>query len=206
MSRLVGYWPLDENSGNAIDYSGNNNDGTVNGATQGFTGNTLLGQSVYDFDGTDDDVNVGSVLGGLTSLTISLWFNTTAASGAFFADDRTFYNRLNGSNIEFAVDGDASQVGSIVVNDGNWHHECITWVGNGDTTLYVDGVEDLSFSSGVSITPAGDNATIGNGVNENTYLNGSISEVRLYDRELSPTEIRYLYETGNQGYYESEFK
>ena len=50
---LIGYWPLNENSGKAYDRSGNGNHGSLNGAvTQGETG--LLGNTAYDFDGNDD--------------------------------------------------------------------------------------------------------------------------------------------------------
>ena len=54
-AQLVGWWPLDEGSGNiARDSSGNGNDGTINGAqaTEGHIGGALL------FDEVDDRVVV----------------------------------------------------------------------------------------------------------------------------------------------------
>lgn len=48
---LVGYWPLDEASGDAIDYSGNGNDGSLSSPTQGQSG--VLESNPYSFDGTD---------------------------------------------------------------------------------------------------------------------------------------------------------
>ncbi len=53
-TNLVGGWLLNEDSGNALDVTSNNNDGTVHGATQGATGQV---DGAYDFDGSDDYVN-----------------------------------------------------------------------------------------------------------------------------------------------------
>ena len=68
---LVGYWPFD---GNASDMSGNENHGTVNGATLGADRFGMVGQT-YSFDGVDDFIDVGNhiVLNLPSSLSISLW-------------------------------------------------------------------------------------------------------------------------------------
>ena len=54
---LVGYWPF---NGNAIDESGNLNDGTVNGATL-TTDRFGTANAAYDFDGVDDFINISAV-------------------------------------------------------------------------------------------------------------------------------------------------
>ncbi|PSG99959.1 MAG: hypothetical protein BRC28_01940 [Nanohaloarchaea archaeon SW_4_43_9] len=55
---LVGYWRMDRESGNVIDYSGEGNDGTPeNGVSRGVNG-TFSTQS-FDFDGADDYVDTG---------------------------------------------------------------------------------------------------------------------------------------------------
>ena len=51
---LVGWWPFD---GNASDMSGNENHGTVNGATLGADRFGQVGMA-YDFDGVDDFIVV----------------------------------------------------------------------------------------------------------------------------------------------------
>jgi hypothetical protein len=50
---LVGWWPF---SGNAIDSSGNGNNGTVNGATLTADRNAVA-NSAYSFDGVNDYIN-----------------------------------------------------------------------------------------------------------------------------------------------------
>jgi hypothetical protein len=49
----VGWWPF---SGNAIDSSGNGNNGTVNGATL-TTDRNAVANSAYSFDGVNDYIN-----------------------------------------------------------------------------------------------------------------------------------------------------
>ena len=67
---LVGYWPFD---GNASDMSGNENHGTVNGATLGADRFGMVGQA-YNFDGVDDFIDVNHMVLNLpSSLSISLW-------------------------------------------------------------------------------------------------------------------------------------
>ena len=54
---LIGYWPLNESSGEALDHSGKENHGTLSGGiTQGVTG--LLGNKSYSFEGTDGYISV----------------------------------------------------------------------------------------------------------------------------------------------------
>jgi hypothetical protein len=67
---LVGYWSF---SGNANDKSGNNNHGTVNGAT--LTEDRFgIPNSAYIFDGIDDYITLPQDF-DYSERTISLWFN-----------------------------------------------------------------------------------------------------------------------------------
>lgn len=107
---LVGYWPLHESSGDALDHSGNENHGTVNGATQGASG--ILGETAYDFDGTDDYVNtvpLNNIIPAEGSATLSGWFkfNTTTNIYEGVSD-------YDGSN------ADNDNAIGIGVDDGTW--------------------------------------------------------------------------------------
>ena len=64
---LVGWWPF---NGNANDESGNNNNGTVNGATltSDRFGNSNM---AYNFDGINDYIS--TFRSGYTTFSISLW-------------------------------------------------------------------------------------------------------------------------------------
>ena len=74
MTGLVGWWPLNEDSGNtAYDLSGNGNHGSLNGGiTQGVVGKG--GLTSYSFDGNDDYVDVGDSAFNLSeAISLSVW-------------------------------------------------------------------------------------------------------------------------------------
>lgn len=75
---LVGWWKVDESSGDVLhDSSGNKNHGKISGATwvKGSTGSALL------FDGVDDYVNCGNnvSLHADVPLTVSVWIKVFSA-------------------------------------------------------------------------------------------------------------------------------
>jgi hypothetical protein len=89
-------------------------------------------------------------------------------------------------------------------SNGKWHQAVATW--NGSTiSLYVDGVSDataVSFSGSLrtnqtnSLTIGADDAAIGAGSTPLNYFNGTIDDVRIYNRALSATEVANLYHLG----------
>ena len=87
---------------------------------------------------------------------------------------------------------------TVSVNDGKWH--LITGTRQGTTwSIYVDGVLSSSQTqgTGASINASGYDMSVGVGPgNSSGYFNGSIDDVRVYDRALSPSEIQYLYLMG----------
>jgi hypothetical protein len=103
--------------------------------------------------------------------------------------------------------------GSAHVDDGNWHHYTMTYNGEtGKAKLYVDGEfndEDsrsasFSFDLSNSNNPSTAYIPIGRRYSysddSGTYLEGNVSDVRMYDRALSPQEIQALYDWGNGNY------
>jgi hypothetical protein len=71
---LIGYWPF---SGNANDSSGNNYNGTVNGATLTTDQNGNV-NSAYSFDGVNDFISLASYnfFSGNSTRSISFWIQT----------------------------------------------------------------------------------------------------------------------------------
>jgi hypothetical protein len=85
---LVGWWPF---SGNAIDSSGNGNNGTVNGATLTADRNGLASKA-YSFDGVDDFIDCpdNPFDFGANDFTVSAWINRGSSSnyGMIFSKER----------------------------------------------------------------------------------------------------------------------
>lgn len=234
---LVGYWPLHEDSGGtAYDFSGSNNDGTVNGATQGATG--LLGTTAYSFDGTDDYVDTGYNGAAFynNQWAFSAWIKWTTTDSENFAGVRDSsaipslqfrIGHAGGTNTTSA--GDLACLfrdnnSNYLVwgtsgesfNDGNWHH--VVFIANDlpneNVTLFVDGVENSSISSNESPSftsgSFSSNFALGGALESgsiNSPADVDIAEVRIYDHALTQSEIQYLYDVvAAPGTLQTQFK
>jgi len=192
------------------DYSGKGNHGTITGASH--TSKGRYGPGLL-FDGTDDYVDCGNdtSLRPATDWTIEYWAKVAALSPAEYKGalcyqidtSNRFYIRhpsLGGSSVLVwsNVDG-TTQLSTGQATDTNWHHWVFTFEGTTWKT-YKDG--DLK------VTDTGKN-DFGNlvGADNHLYLgvsnsalggtfNGTIDEVRIYNRALTAEEIRNLYDMG----------
>lgn len=210
---LVAHWPLHEGSGStAYDVRGGN-DGSLNGGvTQGTNG--ILGTSTYDFDGTDDYVDLtGSSLNNFNRFTLSGWVNideTTSTKHIIRLrenNDCTIRATDTGEYELQIYDGSSSQLATGGSGStGSWQHIVGTWDGQ-NMVVYVDGVE-VATGSASNVGNASGQAHIGaNGFSSTgEYMDGRIADVRVYDHALSPLEVQYLYETGLSGTADTSWK
>ncbi len=205
---LVAYYPF---NGNALDASGNGNHGTVYGAvlTEDMNGNP---ENAYSFDGVEDYIAVNN--------STSLNFGSGDFSVVFWSapsDNRNFhrfiekYRHENNGWIVYAnangevlanVRGSSDALHSINFGDYNldvWHIFALVKTSN-KIKSYRDGVLINTYTVAVGNTDVSENLLIGKCGNScavsNTYLNGMIDDIRIYNRNLSDTEIQELYEQG----------
>ncbi|TGO02245.1 hypothetical protein PN36_28015 [Candidatus Thiomargarita nelsonii] len=217
---LVAYYPFD---GNANDESGNGHHGTVDGATltEDRLGNA---DSAYNFDGQGDLIALGeaNIIGSDNdSFSISLWVNLNqgvdegARNGDFLLRLKqdteffiVFYKPTGQSQLYiYPVFRGATQWG-VPVNEtdyiGQWNHMTVIYNGEDKSTatsyeLYLNGIK----------LPAGTtNFGTAGGIQNNTNvfgadmvadvtanaLNGSLDDIRIYNRALSKSEIQQLYQ------------
>ncbi len=214
---LVSGWLLNETSGDALDVTSNNNDGTLNGGvTQGVTGQV---DGAYDFDGEDDYINVGndSSLDIGDSGALGFWgklpvWNVNEESGGIsdnitYPDDNTLYLSIHDSvGLHFRYGGTnqddkyLNYQSSDSWADNSWHYMIATWYNSGGTTylkLYADGVEVASGTTSLSISfPTPPTWIIGysfvNSVKK--YFNGPMDDVRIHNSALSSTTIQAQYD------------
>ncbi len=194
------------------DLSGNRNTGTL---TNGPTYNSANGGSIV-FDGVDDYVDTPYTTPiGLNGFTYECWIKYTASQSAAVINKRIGASTYEQFALFIAGDssgntpggklcvGDVKTVSllrSIATptsfNDGNWHHAVGTRTST-STSLYVDGnlqttstsaAIDLSTASKLFIGRTGNNQAV-----EGVSFNGSISNVKLYNRALSATEVLQNY-------------
>ena len=218
---LVGHWTFDgpDLLQNAVDRSGQGNTGFLTGFTSTTTTEGAIGQAL-DFDGVDDYVDVGDKasldFGTSIDFTIGAWIKLSATGSIKIIVDKYssgispgYMFRVESSNVigAFIRDGvgsgsdeTVSIVGDTTVTDGQWHHATVVYDRDGDVSLYLDGVSD---ATPVDISTVTD--TISNSVNFNIarrpissfdYFDGTIDDVRIYNRALSAEEITRLYNLG----------
>ena len=169
-------------------------------------------QSNYSlsFDGSSQ-INSSSNLGisGASQRTFSAWIKTTDAGGGWDVIVATGNSGNAGNNFELDYRNSViiwerwglSVYGSVTVNDGNWHHACITYDGN-VLKLYVDGSEDTGgdFPYTIGATTSTDTPVRIGGMNHNSkYFNGQIDGVAIFDYVLSTSQVTTLYGSSSTG-------
>jgi Tfp pilus assembly protein PilE len=201
---LVAWWKL---NGNANNYIGSPN-GVVNGGATSTTGETGVADTAYAFDGSSGFIQTNSTFGlGTTNVTISLWiYNPTATnSGEFVRIGNTGYgvgmgttqfdNTYAGNKLVMLYEGVRWIPTTTVIGTG-WHHIVMEIDGSGIPTGYVDGVSTGAYPGTNASAPTMNYSFMGGNAGNSRYFNGSIDDVRIYNRVLSVSEILSLYSAG----------
>ncbi len=206
---LVGYWPLDETSGNvANDHSGNGNHGTLQGGISLAQNGVIDGENSMQFNGNGriNIPNSNSIR--IPDFSASLWISTPNVNqvwGMPFtkSNDSTAGSweiRLhnNQGRIEFrSKTPDTSTIHTVLLSNNNWHHIAVVKQGT-NATIWLDGVEGPTQTNFYSTANPTINYLIG-ARNPNSpahFFNGLIDEVALWDRPLTSQEIQSLYNSG----------
>ena len=186
--------------GSLTDFSGKYNNGAWIGNSS--YGPGIIGQGI-SLDGTSNGsyvlVEHDETLDGMNKLTISAWAknNPTNASGYIVQKHITYFLADEENRIHSYVtnkDGIAKQLvpTTNATNDTEWHHYAQTYDGS-TARIYLDGEELKSeqFSGSVAVNPSR-KLYIGKNPWGNSF-DGTIDEVRIYDRALTSQEILALY-------------
>jgi hypothetical protein len=196
---LVGWWKFDEGSGAiALDRSGHGNHGTLQGDSKwvaGYDGEAL------EFDGTGDyvDCGNGADLTITGDITLMCWIKVAAFSKTWetiVAKGDNSYRMSrgpgDGDSIHFGCNGPSGgnlNAATIVTTD-TWRHAALVYDGS-NKIVYIDGFEDARVASTGSINVSSYNLFIGeNSQARNRHLTGLVDDVRLYNKVLTPDEIK----------------
>ena len=195
--------------GNVQDGSGKGNNGTTSGDPAYVQGMAGYGKAL-SFDGLNDHVNVpiGSLLSTLTNSTFTAWVNLSGTGGAWqrifdFGTGNTNYmfltSNAGGQNARFAIRtatvGEQMVTGPSALGTG-WHHLAIVINAASMTLrLYQDG--SLAVSGTTTLLPKDLGSTTQNWLGRSQYtadpfFNGALDDLRIYNRALSESEVRYL--------------
>jgi concanavalin A-like lectin/glucanase superfamily protein/Big-like domain-containing protein len=197
---LVASYSFDEGTGaTLVDHSGQNNTGTISGATW-----TTAGRfgSALAFDGVNDWVTVAdSVSLDLTSgMTLEAWVYPTAFTAAqsvvlketpgglaysLYSNDSgtpSTWVRLNG-----ALSGNSS-VGTSQLPLNTWTHLSATYDGS-TMRLFVNGTQVGTRAVAGALTVSTGALHLGGNAVWGEFFTGAIDEVRVYNRALTAAEI-----------------
>lgn len=214
----VGWWKMDEGEGTtAHDASGNSNHGALTNMDS--TTDWVSGQfnSALDFDGSDDYVSLdtqasSSVLQmGAGAVTVSHWVKLTSTTDyrtIFFGGatgGATGYGtgfQTGSTNIRYETYGSSGGRQVFSINGGitlnQWYHIVAIFDGiNNKMKLYVNGVEkdNRDISDPGTVTYSGTFA-IGSHGGAGWYLPGQIDDVRVYNYDLTPEQVKQIYNNG----------
>ena len=192
--------------GNALDTSGSGNDGTPN-AVSYVAGK--VGSQAAQFNGTSSYVLIPRSI--QDDFTVAMWVKTTDTAGSAGAQWWNGKGLVDGEvggggadwgtaivNGKFVLGvgstgGDTTIASSVNINDGTWHHIAATRDNtSGAMSVYVDGVLRGSGTGPTGSRTFPPSLRIGSLQTGNNFLNGTLDDVRLYDRILSASEIAGL--------------
>jgi hypothetical protein len=210
-SGLVGYWSFDgkDTINNFSDKSGNGYHCKLEGGSTSTL--KVIGRSGQAalFNGSNQRLNCTDIaaLAGQSQLTISAWMKRRATNSIV---DVMQYDALgsgvgieywSNGNVVFQVNADSNGMGEYALNDTEWHFVTLVFDGTltGDSNRlkgYIDGAPvtlSFTFPSVPATTPdIGYPFYIGHD-GSSAFSDGSVDEVRVYNRALSANEVKALY-------------
>lgn len=196
----IARWSMNENTGIVAYDSVGGHDGSISGAswTTGINGSAL------ELDGSNDYVQVNERIVSDYPFSISVWLKTNAAISdqavVNLADSNSgssycgLYLRSNG-RVRLIAWRTNRVIEGTDINDGQWHHVVGVFTSLNDRTLYVDGIINGTDTRGSGFNSNADRWNFGRWGDStpSAYFDGTIDEVKLWDRALNSTEVELLY-------------
>ena len=210
-SGLVGWWPF---TGNAIDSSGNGNNGTVNGAT--LTSDRFGNASkAYSFNGISNTINVlnsSSLSSNINTISIAAWYYINAWYVNPIWNNQSFpilckgnisgnFGQYNLGVLPNSFYSFLNQKGILVTGTTNlntWVHIVVV-VNNINTLVYINGMllataSSVSQAGGIGSYTVNEPLIFGKDApGQSEFTNGKLDDIGIWNRALSACEIQALY-------------
>jgi hypothetical protein len=196
------YWPMEGPNGTSLDFSDTNANAVINQATFNSTAG-YDGGGAYQFDGINDAVYVpsGRVPAISGSGSVSFWFN--------MKDTRTqgiwAYTNNSGTNLAWIIGyvngfgfrgecyngGTYTLKGNSTLSTNEWHHVAMIFNTTGNR-LFLDGKEQGVVTGTLAIQSTKNFAVGSISTLAAQFFNGTIDELRYWNRSLKEEEILLL--------------
>ena len=184
-------------NGDATDLSGN-----YNGTATNVTYVSGLFGDAGSFNGSSSEVTVSSNALNINTISLSAWIKLSSLSGYqqiisnYSTDNKGWGFRINdGGRLAYTTEVGVI-IGTTVLSIETWYNVvCTVSSSDNSTKLYINGSLDGSTTYTASLYGASNtNFHIGSFGNVDVqYLNGSIDQVRIFDRAITSTEVTTLY-------------
>jgi glucose/arabinose dehydrogenase len=197
-SGLVGAWNFNENTGiTAADHSGNNNNGALVNNPIWVAGKY---GSALSFNGSNALVNIpnSASLQLTTGMTLEAWVKPTVVpinwADIIYKDNDNYL--LTASTDQARIGAvvtaggvDQALTGATALSSGLWTHVAATYDGV-NLKVYANGNLENTVPLTGNITVSTNPVTIAGDTRFSQYFNGTVDEVRIYNRPLTQTEIQ----------------
>ncbi len=202
---MVAYYPMDEGSGSVVgDYSGQNLSGTaVNSPTWNTTADSKFGRSLAFSPGSSQYVSVShnAALNFSTQMTFAAWVKGSLGNQMSIIDKGDYGDAfrvlIQGGGVSERVPAvqlkGSTVLGTTAIVSGSWTHVAFTYNG-AETKIYVNGsLTDTSTAITGALSTTATAMYIGQGGLNNLYFDGTIDDIRLFQRALTAAEILSIY-------------
>jgi hypothetical protein len=217
----VAYFRLDETSGTTARDNAGGHDGTASGGvTVGVNGPQPAAfpglestNKAREFDGVNATIGLPPLYTSNNNMTITCWIkpNGPQISSAGLVMCRMpawvggfNYGDSSAGDLRYTWDGNQYTWSSgLVPVDGQWNFVALV-IEPGQATIYLDGHDGLGLRSAVHVSghtakPFDGTTYLGQDPGYGRWFKGTMDEVAIYNRALSPTEIQNLGQTAVLG-------
>jgi len=179
-------------------------DGTIDGATyQSSAGVTDItagpNSGAFDFDGSND--NISTNLTNLTTpFTAMFWVSlndivTQAILGDWDSTSSDWYINFIDSDFKVTddIEGGILDSSTFVPNTNEFNHVAGVY-GNSKNEIFINGnsINSITFSSNQRTFSGGNGVDIGSLDDQIQHLDGTVDDVRIYNRALTSSEISQI--------------
>ena len=199
---LVAYWNFDDCT--EKDNSGNGHDGVLFGSTNECV-DSNAGNNAFLFNGLDNIIQIptSSSFNIDTNVSYTVWVNPKKNGGVIFrkwissAEDKSVFLGSNGKVGFYLFNCMAGtplySKSAIPLN--KWSHVSATYDGN-YAKIYVNGVLSVSTKTQALCNVSDNFGTFdigGDSKSNNGFIQGSLDDIRVYNRTLNSSEVKNLY-------------
>ena len=198
------------------------NDGTMTNMSSGNIVEDvpdLFSNKSFEFDGTDDTINVGATpsclrFNRLDTFSFSAWVKVdTTQNNVILANQlapstnyRGYYFAVNSSNqviviLRSTLSDRLIYTSTTTITNGLWYHIVFTYDGTATTTggnIYINNSLDTLTRTGTltGTMESTDPLYLGSRDDSDNWISGSLDEISIFNTELSASDVVSIYNNG----------